>query len=90
MTERLARWSSRRPWLTIAAWVVALVISFGAIATLLGDALSTEAEVTGVTESQRAEELLFERFPPDPADFERQISDVVVVRGASPDRAEAL
>jgi putative drug exporter of the RND superfamily len=90
MTERLARWSSRRPWLTISAWVVALVISFGAIGTLLGDALSTEAEVTGVTESQRAEELFFERFPPDPTDFERQISEVVVVRGASPDRAEAL
>jgi uncharacterized membrane protein YdfJ with MMPL/SSD domain len=90
MTERLARWSSRRAWLTISAWVVALVISFGAIGTLLGDALSTEAEVTGVTESQRAEELFFERFPPDPTDFERQISEVVVVRGASPDRAEAL
>jgi uncharacterized membrane protein YdfJ with MMPL/SSD domain len=90
MTERLARWSSRRPWLTISAWVVALVVSFGAIGTLLGDALSTEAEVTGVTESQRAEELFFERFPPDPTDFERQISEVVVVRGASPDRAEAL
>ncbi|MEX0816215.1 MAG: MMPL family transporter, partial [Gaiellales bacterium] len=90
MTERLARWSSRRPWLTIAAWVVALVISFGAIATLLGDALNTEAEVTGVTESQRAEELLFERFPPSAEDVERQISEVVVVRGASPDRAEPL
>jgi RND superfamily putative drug exporter len=90
MTERLARWSSRRPWLTIAAWVVALVLSFGAIGTLLGDALNTEAEVTGVTESQRAEELLFERFPPSPTDFERQISEVVVVRGVSPDRAEAL
>jgi putative drug exporter of the RND superfamily len=90
VTERLARWSSRRPWLTIAAWVVALVLSFGAIATLLGDALSTEAEVTGVTESQRAEELQFERFPPTREDVERQVSEVVVVRGASPDRAEPL
>jgi uncharacterized membrane protein YdfJ with MMPL/SSD domain len=90
MTERLARWSSRRPWLTIAVWVVALVLSFGAIGTLLGDALNTEAEVTGVTESQRAEELIDERFPAGATDFEREISEVVVVRGASPDRAEAL
>jgi uncharacterized membrane protein YdfJ with MMPL/SSD domain len=90
VTERLARWSSRRPWLTIAAWVVALVLSFGAIGAFLGDALSTEAEVTGVTESQRAEELRFERFPPTREDVERQITEVVVVRGASPDRAEPL
>jgi uncharacterized membrane protein YdfJ with MMPL/SSD domain len=90
VTERLARWSSRRPWLTIAAWVVALVLSFAAIGAFLGDALSTEAEVTGVTESQRAEELQLERFPPAREDVERQISEVVVVRGASPDRADEL
>jgi uncharacterized membrane protein YdfJ with MMPL/SSD domain len=90
VTERLARWSSRRPWLTITAWVVTLVISFGAIGAFLGDALVTEAEVTGVTESQRAEELEFERFPPSREDVERQVSEVVVVRGASPDRAEPL
>ena len=90
MTERLARASSRRPWLVIAAWIVAVVVAFGLIATLLDGALSTEAEVTGVTESQRAEELQFERFRPTRAEAERSITEVVVVRGASPERAASL
>ena len=90
MTERLARWSSLHPWRTVIAWVVVVVIAFVAIAALLGDALSTEAEVTGVTESQRAEELQFERFPTTRAQQERDITEVVVVRGAPPERAEQI
>jgi putative drug exporter of the RND superfamily len=90
MTERVARASSRHPWRVIAAWIAAVVVAFGLIATLLEGALSTEAEVTGVTESQRAEELQFERFRPTRAEAERSISEVVIVRGASPDRASAL
>src|SRR5918992_1175005 len=90
MTERVARASSRHPWRVIAAWVAAVVVAFGLIATLLEGALSTEAEVTGVTESQRAEELQFERFRPTRAEAERSITEVVVVRGAAPERASAL
>src|ERR687892_169882 len=90
MTERLARASSRHPWLVVTGWIVAVVVAFGLIATLLEGALSTEAEVTGVTESQRAEELQFERFRPTPAEAERFITEVIVVRGASPERASSL
>jgi putative drug exporter of the RND superfamily len=90
MTERLARWSSLHPWRTVIAWVAAVVLAFVAIAALLEDALSTEAEVTGVTESQRAEELRFERFRPTRAETEREITEVVIVRGASPERAAPL
>ena len=74
----------------IAVWVVAVVVAFGLIATLLEGSLSTEAEVTGVTESQRAEELQFERFRPTRAEAERSITEVAIVRGASPERASSL
>src|SRR5918992_5640243 len=90
MTERVARASSRHPWRVIGAWIIAVVVAFGLIATLLEGALSTEAEVTGVTESQRAEELQFERFRPTRAEAERSITEVVVVRGASAERASSL
>jgi putative drug exporter of the RND superfamily len=90
MTERLARASSRHPWRVIAVWITVVVVAFGLIATLLEGALSTEAEVTGVTESQRAEELQFERFRPTRAEAERSITEVVIVRGASLERASSL
>jgi uncharacterized membrane protein YdfJ with MMPL/SSD domain len=80
MTERLARASSRRPWLTIAAWIVGVVLAMGIVATLLGDVLTSDAEVTSQTDSKRADQLLFERFRPTQADFDRDISEVVVVR----------
>jgi uncharacterized membrane protein YdfJ with MMPL/SSD domain len=90
VTERLARASSRHPWRVVGAWIVAVVVAFGLIATLLEGVLSTEAEVTGVTESQRAEDLQFERFRPTRAEAERSITEVVIVRGASPERASSL
>jgi putative drug exporter of the RND superfamily len=80
MTERLARASSRRPWLTIAAWVVGVILAMGIVATMLGDVLTSDAEVTSQTDSKRADQLLFERFRPTQADFDRDISEVVVVR----------
>jgi uncharacterized membrane protein YdfJ with MMPL/SSD domain len=78
MTERLARASSRRPWLTIGAWIAALILAMGVVATLLGDVLTSEGGVTSQTESKRADQLVFERFPHMQAD--RFISEVVVVR----------
>ena len=62
MTERLAVWSSRRPWLTLAGWALALVAAIAISAAFLGDALSGDEEVTSDTESRRADELEFERF----------------------------
>jgi len=80
MTERLARASSRHPWLTIAAWIVGVILAMGIVATMLGDVLTSDAEVTSQTDSKRADQLLFERFRPTQADFDRNISEVVVVR----------
>jgi uncharacterized membrane protein YdfJ with MMPL/SSD domain len=90
MTERLARASARRPWLMIGAWAVAIVLAFGIIVVLLEDALSSDARVTGNPESAQAEELLGERFPAADVAAERAITEVVVVRGSSPDRAQAI
>jgi putative drug exporter of the RND superfamily len=80
MTERLARAASGHPWLTITAWIVGLVLSFGVVATLLGDVLTSEGRVTSPTDSERAAELQAERFRPTTADFDRDVTEVVVVK----------
>ena len=61
MTEQLAVWSSRRPWLTLAGWVVALVAAIAITAAFVGDALSGDEEITSDTDSRRADELRSER-----------------------------
>ncbi len=62
VTERVTIWSSRRPWLTVAGWTVALVAAIAITAMFLGDALSGDEEVTSATESRRADELQAQRF----------------------------
>ena len=62
MTKRLAVSSSRRPWLTLAAWALALVASIAITAAFVGDALSGDEEVTSDTDSRRADELVSERL----------------------------
>jgi putative drug exporter of the RND superfamily len=78
-TESLARACATHPWRTVAAWIAAVVLSMGVVAALLGDTLTTEGEVTSQTDSKRAEELVFEHFPPSPESFEQETSEVVVV-----------
>jgi len=90
MTERLARASARRPWLMIGAWVVAIVLAFGVIGIFLEDALSSEARVTGNPESAQAEQLLAERFPAAEVAAQRDVTEVVVVRGSSPAGAKTI
>ena len=80
MTERLARASSRRPWLTIGAWALGLVVAFGIIAVLIGSSLTSNSDVTAQTESKRVQELLDRAFPPTPANG---FSDIVVVQSES-------
>lgn len=60
--------------------MIAVVLSFGAIAALLGDVLTSDAEVTSDTDSKRADELRFERFRAAQRSMEPQPSEVVVVR----------
>src|SRR5215213_7144632 len=80
MTKRMTVWSSRRPWLTLAAWGLALVAAGALSAAFLGDALSGDEKVTSATESRRADELMFERFVDDRAPRGRDATEVVVVR----------
>jgi putative drug exporter of the RND superfamily len=76
MTERLARWSSEHAWRVVVIWVVAVLLSVGVIAALLGDVLTTDSEVTNDPESERAYAILEERQPP-PEDF---VDEIVLVR----------
>ena len=59
----------------LAAWLVAVFISFVVIALLLGDALTTDGDVTSNPESKQAEALIHESFPPEPTP-----SEIIVVR----------
>ena len=58
---RLGRWCARHSWPVIALWVVAALVTAGAAARW-GEASSESIEIPG-TESQRAIDLLEERFP---------------------------
>jgi putative drug exporter of the RND superfamily len=61
-TERLARASARRPWITVGVWVVLLVAGILAVSRLLGGVLTNDFEFTNEPESERAQALLEERL----------------------------
>ena len=79
VTERLARSSSRHPWRTLAAWAVAIVVALGFAIFFLPGNLTTNGHVTGSPESKQAEDLFYERFPPD----RNGVDELVVVRSAA-------
>jgi uncharacterized membrane protein YdfJ with MMPL/SSD domain len=81
MTGQLALWSSRRPLLTLAGWVVALVVAIAITAAFVGDALSGDERITSATDSRRADELRAERFASERAG--RDVTEVIVVRSAT-------
>ena len=74
-TENIARSCAEHPKRTLAAWLIALLVSFVVIALLLGDALSSDGDVTSNPESKQAEALIHQGFPPEPTP-----SEIVVVR----------
>ncbi|MDP6402294.1 MAG: hypothetical protein QF467_01960 [SAR202 cluster bacterium] len=57
-TEALARLSARRPWTTIAVWVLTLVIAVVLISSLLSDALTTRFDFVNTPESKRGVDLI--------------------------------
>jgi uncharacterized membrane protein YdfJ with MMPL/SSD domain len=61
-TEQLARASARRPWVTIACWIVTLVVAFGLVGALFSSALSSDRSLPG-SESQKATSLLKRYLP---------------------------
>ena len=87
MTERLARASSRQPWVVVALWSLVIVAAFVLVAMFL--AFEGEAEITRTTESKRAQRILDENFPQEAARGQAT-SEVVVVRAEDGDvRTEA-
>ena len=83
MTRRLAGVCSRHPWRTLAAWLVVIVLSFGAIATALD--LTSEGDLTGKPESRRALDLVFQNGL-----YDRQpVDEIVVVRSETATADEA-
>ena len=61
MTERLARISARRPWATIGAWLVLMLVMGGIGQNLLPTALTTELRFMSTfsqVEAQQADDLL--------------------------------
>ena len=61
-TESLARASSRRPWVTVALWIVLLVVATVLTGTVLQDSLTTEFAFTNDPDSQKALNLLEDRL----------------------------
>ncbi|MFZ0625265.1 MAG: MMPL family transporter [Acidimicrobiia bacterium] len=57
-TESMARGSARRPWLTVALWIVLIGIAGALSSQLLGDALTTSIEFTDRPESAQAQTLI--------------------------------
>ena len=76
-TRGLAAASARHPWRVLAGWLAVVVAAVVAIVALLGGSLTTEGQPTNDPQSLRAEDVLFEAFPPDP---QRTSSDILVIR----------
>jgi RND superfamily putative drug exporter len=66
MLEHIARWSYRHRWLMLVIWIVALV-GFNVISSTAGGDFSQDFSLPG-TDSQRAFDLLDERFPEQSGD----------------------
>ncbi|MDQ3680255.1 MAG: MMPL family transporter [Actinomycetota bacterium] len=58
----LARISSRRPWLTIAIWLLAVAASGVITSRFLADGLTTDVDLTNQPEAKQAQTLLAERM----------------------------
>jgi RND superfamily putative drug exporter len=56
-------------------WLITVLVSLVVIALLLGDALTSDGDVTSNPESKQAEVLIHEGFPPAPI-----ASEIVIVR----------
>ena len=61
-TGKLARACAGRPWLTIAIWVLVVVLSVVAIAKLLSGGLTTEMKFSRPPESQQGLTMLSDRL----------------------------
>ena len=76
---RWARRSAAHPWRVVAAWAVALVVSFAIIATLLAGALTTQQGFVSNPESKQAATGIEQR-----QGTKERIVETVVIQPASP------
>jgi RND superfamily putative drug exporter len=74
MTQTLARACAARPWRTIGAWLLAIVVGAVCAAAGLGG-LTTEGQLTNNPDSIKAESLIEQRLPD-----RRTATELVVVR----------
>lgn len=77
-TEGLARVSARRPWTTIVIWVGLVAAAMFLIMSLLGDALTTDADITTNPESKQARALIEERLRGP-----QRVNEIVIVQSES-------
>jgi uncharacterized membrane protein YdfJ with MMPL/SSD domain len=78
-TERIARACARRPWTTLGAWMLALVLGIATVVTLLD--LTTEDEITSNPESEQGYDAIGRHFPPDPQ--EEYVNELILVRSST-------
>ncbi len=77
-TESLARMSARHPWQVIVGWIGLFLLSIYLIATLLGDALTTDADLLTNPESKQARSLIEQQIRGPQRDTE-----IVIVESTS-------
>ncbi|HEX9711712.1 MAG TPA: MMPL family transporter [Actinomycetota bacterium] len=69
-TKGLAQSSVRRPKLTIALWLLGVLVAGAATQAFLGDALTTDADFTNEPEAKRANQLIEDRLRGEPQAIE--------------------
>lgn len=74
VTQRLAMACARRPWRTVGAWGIVLILAIATNALFLGSALTPEGGITSQTDSRKGLDLINDRFPDRDA-----VSELVVV-----------
>lgn len=74
-TRSLAQTSSRKPWLTIAAWVAVIVIGGVFSSLYLSDALTSDVSFTNSPEAERAADLVERRLG------EEGVTEVFILSG---------
>ena len=78
VTERLAAACAAHPRRTFLGWGLAVVLALVLVATSL-HGLTSSGTVSGSPESQRADRLIDEAFPPTPQELLQRFGDVLIV-----------
>jgi putative drug exporter of the RND superfamily len=80
-TGEIARWSARRPWLVVGAWLVLVFVAVGITAWGLSGVLTNEQSLTSKPESVQAEEAIRASGLPG-RDVKMPVTEIVIVRNA--------